>query len=86
MERIAVEASLTSIQKVLQQQGYQVDALKPVEMIQSNPKAYDVMVVSGHEKDLQRFEDQVQNCPVINAFGLTPEEVSNQVAQTVQRY
>lgn len=86
MERIAVESNLTPIQELLQEQGYRVDALQPAEMVESNPKEYDVMVISGLEKDLMGIEDRVQNCPVINASGLTPEEVSNRVAQTVQRY
>ncbi len=86
MERIAVESNLTPIKELLQEQGYQVDTLKPAEMVESNPKEYDAMVISGLEKDLMGIEDKVQNCPVINAAGLTPEEVTDRVAQTVQRY
>lgn|GEM_PF-6884847 len=86
MERIAVESSLTSIQKRLQQQGYRVDTLSITEMTNTNPTNYDAMVVAGKEKDVQALAKQVQNCPVIHAAGLTPEEVSRQVAQTVQRY
>lgn len=86
MERIAVEKDLTSIKKDLQKQGYQVDVLSTVQMKESNPTDYDVMVISGTEQDRVALQALVQNCPVINAAGLTPKEVSNQVAQTVQRY
>ena len=86
MERIAVESSLTSITNHLQQQGYQVEVLSSQQMAETTPTDYDVMVVSGLEKDVKSLEEKVQNCPVINAAGLTPDEVTNQVAQTVQRY
>lgn len=86
MERIAVDSNLTSISEQLIEKGYQVDELPPTEMIRSNPIEYDVMVISGSEIERMAIQEKVQNCPVINAEGLTPEEVSNRVAQTVQRY
>lgn len=75
MPRVAVEANLSTFQKYLSQQGYQVDALDATNMNQGVQSNYSAIVISGMDQNLMGIENVVQNCPVINAHGLTPEEV-----------
>ncbi|WP_044640062.1 YkuS family protein [Risungbinella massiliensis] len=75
MPRVAVEANLSTFQNYLSQQGYQVDSLDASNMNQGAQSNYTAIVISGMDQNLMGIENIVQNCPVINADGLTPEEV-----------
>jgi imidazolonepropionase-like amidohydrolase len=69
MERtIAVEEGLTPVKEYLQEKGYQVVSIK------KGQKA-DAAVVSGMDDNFMNMEDVVMGAPVINAQGMTPQDV-----------
>lgn len=66
--KVAVENNLTNIAKALENKGYTV----------VNPKSgLDVIaaVVMGMDNNLMNIQNTVTKAPVIDAAGLTPEEV-----------
>lgn len=71
-KKVAVEANLTTIAKALESKGYTV----------VNPKSgYDVVaaVVMGMDNNLMNIQNTVTKAPVIDATGLTPEQVVSRV-------
>ncbi|MBA4495139.1 YkuS family protein [Paenactinomyces guangxiensis] len=83
MNRIAVEPNLSPIREFLSQQGYQVEPLD-ASNIQNAQNNYSAIVISGMDVNLMGMQDIVQNCPVINAHGLTPEQVHERLQQLPQ--
>ena len=75
MERkVAVEDNLTNIKNVLQQKGYTV----------VNPKSRDEVlasVVMGMDKNLMDIQTAANRAPVIDASGLTAEQVVAKIEQ-----
>lgn len=84
MNRIAVEPSLTSIQHFLSQRGYQVETLQSSQLQNRTQPAYAAIVISGIDENVMGIQNIVQDCPVINANGLTPEEVYERLKRLPQ--
>ncbi|WP_018131417.1 YkuS family protein [Effusibacillus pohliae] len=80
MSRIAVEANLTPVQEYLSEQGYQVDTLDAANLNQAQNK-YTAIVISGADQNLMGIHNVAQGCPVINAHGLTPQQVHKRLQQ-----
>lgn len=74
--RVAVEEGLNNVGEYLQNQGCKV-----VSLDQNQPQDCNCVVISGMDKDLMGMEDTIGSIQVINAQGLTP----NEVYQAVQR-
>lgn len=74
MKRVAVEPNLTQVVNALKDAGYEV-----VEMEPGRSQRVDSIVVAGMSKDLMGISDTETRVPVINAEGLTAEEVLEQV-------
>lgn len=79
MQRIAVEPTLSQVKQYLQAQGLDVSDLN-----QQATNA-DVIVISGQDKNVLGMEDATTKASVINAEGLTAEEVY-QVLNNLQQY
>jgi Uncharacterised protein family (UPF0180) len=75
MKRVAIEASLTPIQEYLSQRGVQCETLEGTNANVATQNQYTAIVISGVDQNMMGMQDVVHNCPVINAKGLTPEEV-----------
>ncbi|MFV9510833.1 YkuS family protein [Tepidibacillus sp. LV47] len=73
MARIAVEQSLQSVKEYLQNKGYEVVDLN------QNTQA-DAIVITGQDRNILGMQDITTKSPVINAKGLTPEEVYQQLS------
>ncbi|MEJ8545436.1 YkuS family protein [Brevibacillus borstelensis] len=74
MARVAVEGSLTQISKMLRDNGYQVVDLGNWQ------NTVDAIVITG--QDVNVLNDQsktISGAPVINAAGMTPQEVFHAV-------
>lgn len=84
MSRIAIEANLSPYQEYLSRQGYQVDTLDASNIKQGAQNNYSAIVISGMDQNLMGIQNVVQNCPVINASGLTPEQVHERLRQLPQ--
>lgn len=81
MTRIAVEQNLTPIREYLSEQGYEVEALDSTRLNIGAQNNYAAIVISGVDQNLAGIQNVVQNCPVINADGLTPQEVHQRLQQ-----
>lgn len=79
MKRVAVEAGLSPVRDYLSQKGFQVEEYQTESP--QNQSNYAAIVISGQDQNMMGMEDQVENCPVISASGLTPEEVCQRIEQ-----
>ncbi|MFT9486342.1 YkuS family protein [Tepidibacillus infernus] len=69
MPRVAMEQSLNYLKDYLTSQGVEVTDLN------QQTGQVDAVIISGQDKDVMGMEDITSKVPVINARGLTPEEV-----------
>jgi len=80
MARIGVEQSLSNVKDVLMEKGYNVVDLKNEE----DAKNCDMAVISGQDKDVMGIADVVTENSVINAQGVSAEEVCDMVNERIQ--
>ncbi|MGB9680200.1 MAG: YkuS family protein [Minisyncoccia bacterium] len=77
-KRIAVQNQLFNVKKYLKIKGYDVLEIEDKELLNSkNLDQYDAVVISGINKDMLGIEDTSTKAPVIDATGMTPAEVEN---------
>lgn len=74
MAKIAVEDSLTNVKQALQNNGHEV-----VSMDAANLSGCDCCVISGQDKDMMGMADTATKASVVNAQGITADEVVQQV-------
>jgi hypothetical protein len=77
-KRIAVEEGLSQVRDMLQNNGYEVVRLDPSQMREAA-----AIVISGGDKNMMGIETIQTGAPVINAEGLSAEEVFSQVNRSV---
>ena len=75
---IGVEQSLTNVEDALKAKGYEVIQLRT----EADAKKCDACVITGQDKDVMGISDPVIAGPVIDANGLSAEEIT----QRVDRY
>jgi len=80
MARIGVEQSLSNVKDALMEKGYNVVDLKNEE----DAKNCDMAVISGQDKDVMGIADVVTENSVINAQGVSAEEVCDMVNERIQ--
>lgn len=83
---IAVEEDLTPVKEYLMEKGYQVESIDPNEESPSNLQNYDAIVVTGFNSDFLGFHDTKTGAVVIDADGLTPEEVVEEIENNNSSY
>lgn len=86
MKRIGVEKGLTNVADYLTKEGYSVQTLS--ESIESNAsklQGLDVIVTADYNSDMLGISDTETKVPVINASGLTAEEVKNRIDQEISK-
>jgi len=74
MPRVAVEDSLQQVRDFLINKGYDVVDLG------HEVKKVDAVVISGQDKDMMGMHDITTTAPVINAQGLTAQEVYQELS------
>ena len=74
MAKIAVENSLTNVKQALENSGHQV-----VSMDTGSVQNCDCCVISGQDKNMMGFAQTATQASVINADGLSADEVVRQV-------
>jgi hypothetical protein len=79
MIKIAVEKTLSPVKDVLQKNNFEVVDLDFTQQT-FIPDVY-CYVISGQDKDVMGIADKQADLPVINANGLTEQEVLEQVKQ-----
>ncbi|MHB9010395.1 MAG: YkuS family protein [Carboxydocellales bacterium] len=78
-KRIAVDGNLTPLKRILSEQGYEVVNLDPLSETGLELKNSDAIVISGGDRNFLGREDIVTKAPVIDASGLTDEEILQQI-------
>ncbi|OYD07782.1 YkuS family protein [Paludifilum halophilum] len=77
-QRIAVEEGLQPVRHYLEGQGYEV-----VDLAADQLQNCGCCVISGGDKDVMGMADIAADISVINADGMSPEEVHRAVRQRV---
>lgn len=80
MARIGVEQSLTNVQEALRQRGHEVVPLKG----ENDANDCDCCVVTGLDSNVMGMQDVVTQGSVIEAKGLSAEEVCQQVEEKIK--
>lgn len=75
MAKVGVEQSLTDVQDALQSRGYEVVQLKQ----ESDAQGCDCCVITGQDQNVMGIQNTITEGSVINAHGLTAEEICDQV-------
>jgi Uncharacterised protein family (UPF0180). len=79
--KIAVEKDLTPVKDYLTSKGYAVECIDFNQQNSEKLQGYDAIVVTGLNSNLLGMEDTVTKSAVINADGLTPEEIANELEE-----
>lgn len=80
MAKIGVEQSLTNISQALREKGYDVVDLKQ----ESDAQNCDCCVVSGLDSNVMGMQDTTTKASVIDANGMSADEVCQQVESRLQ--
>lgn len=72
---IGVEQSLSNVEQALKAKGYEVIQLRNEE----DAKRCDACVITGQDKDVMGISDSVLAGPVIDANGLSADEILQRV-------
>jgi hypothetical protein len=75
--KIAIEPALTNVKNYLSGEGYTVESMNIGGSVNLN--GYDAVVVTGLNKNLAGIHDTDTKAIVINADGLTPQEVAQEL-------
>ncbi|BAB06386.1 YkuS family protein [Halalkalibacterium halodurans] len=81
MPKVGVEQSLTAISEELRGMGYDVVQLKQ----EQDAQGCDCCVITGQDQNVMGIQNAVTQGAVINASGLTAEEVCQQVDQRLRQ-
>jgi hypothetical protein len=81
MARIGVEGSLTDVREALQERGYDIVDLRS----ENDAEGCDCCVVTGQDSNVMGVSNTVTAGSVIEASGLTAEEICQQVESKVNR-
>lgn len=79
MAKVCVEDNLGNVKDVLQRNGFEVVSLQGNQI-----PACDCCVISGVDQNVMGMADRATEVNVINAEGLTAEEVLDEVRQRVR--
>jgi len=82
---IAVEHNLTPVIDYLSEKGYKVEGIDFGSEYRKNIDKYDAVVVTGMNKDFLGVQDVVSKIPVIDAKGLSAEQVYSQIITSLQQ-
>lgn len=77
--KIGVEDTLGQVKQYLTEKGYEVKSLK------ENPESYDAIVVSGQDKNFLGMHDTATKVPVIDAKGMTSEQVYDRLKVSLDK-
>ncbi len=81
MQKIAVQRDLTPVKDYLTDLGYTVETVGFDVFSNAQDEDYDAIVVTGMNNDFLGLQDTATGAPVIDATGMTPEEIHEQIQQ-----
>jgi CO dehydrogenase/acetyl-CoA synthase beta subunit len=79
--KVAVESDLTNVSNYLEEQGYQVIEFIHSEEIADEIEDVEAIIISGMHKNLMGMEDIEAEALMIEASGLSPEEIGDMLEQ-----
>jgi hypothetical protein len=81
MHKIAIEPNLTPIKDYLSSKGYSVESINLDKQTARAGDAgnYDAYVVTGLNTNFMGIQDRETDALVIDAEGMTPEQIYNQL-------
>ncbi len=84
-KRVAIENTLGSVKQLLDQKGYEVVQLDPHTQTGIELKNCDAVVISGMDDNMMGMTTIKTGSPVISAKGMSPQEVLNQLENTMKQ-
>lgn len=85
MKKVGIEKGLGNVAEYLSKQGYNVQELSgSIEDNLSKLDNLDVIVTSGLNTDMMGHSNTHTKTPVVNANGLTPEEVKSMIERQIR--
>jgi hypothetical protein len=85
MKNIGIQKELSTIRDYLKNCGYNVNEVDTTNLTSSTTlQSFDAVVVSGVGDNLMGIDDTETKMPVINADGLTPADVKDQLDRTLR--
>jgi hypothetical protein len=84
MVKIAVEQTLGNVKSILEKNQFEVVDLNLTQ--QTYVPDISCYIISGQDKDVMGIADKQADLPVINAHGLTENEVLQQVKERIQMF
>jgi hypothetical protein len=79
MMKIAIEHDLTPVKYYLSTKGYDVECIDFNGQPSSKLQNYDAIVVTGLNSNVLGIQDTKTSALVINADGMTPEQVAQEL-------
>jgi galactitol-specific phosphotransferase system IIB component len=80
MKKVAVQKGLNPIKDYLSEEGYTVKEFDNRKKNAGNfLNRYDAVVVTGENQNIMGSQDTISKAPIINATGMTVEEVKRQI-------
>lgn len=79
MKKIGIEEGLTNVADFLINEGYSIQTMKGPEDKNVSLKSLDAIIISGLDTDTIGYDDARTKAQIINADGLTPQEVKNMI-------
>ena len=86
MKKIAIERELSNIGNFLKNEGYNVQELDTnMKYNSSELDKFDAVVLSGLSEDVMGFQDTLTSTPIINAEGMTIEQIKEEIDKMTTR-
>lgn len=80
MKKVSVQKGLNPIKNYLIEEGYEVKEFDNRKKNAGNfLNRYDAVVVTGENQNIMGTQDTISKAPIIDATGMTVEEVKNQI-------
>jgi galactitol-specific phosphotransferase system IIB component len=79
--KVAVEADLPNVSNYLEEQGYQIIEFMHSDEIVEDLREVDAIIISGMQENLLGMEDVETDAIMIEASGLSPEEIGDMLEQ-----
>lgn len=85
MKKIAVEKGLNPIKDYLSNEGYSIKEFDNKKKTAKNfLNKFDAVIVKGEDQNVMGIEDTTTNTTIINADGMTPENVKNEIENIIR--
>lgn len=79
--RVAVESDLTNVSEYLEEQGYEIIEFMHSDDLAEELRDVEAIVTTGLDENLLGMHDIETDAFVIEASGLTPEEIGDMLEQ-----